>query len=98
MNPEDAEIRRLLESGAAREANEKVVGVYRDSELSHSHPLLDTLAGLHRQPGVGRIELSGLDDTGVVALESVWCSDAERFAWDDGLRPSDRWRSKVRQC
>ena len=41
---------------------------YRDSELSRSHPLLETLAALHRQHGVSRIELAGLDDTGVMAL------------------------------
>ena len=45
-----------------------VLGTYRDSELSRSHPLLETLAALHRQHGVARIELAGLDDTGVVAL------------------------------
>ena len=45
-----------------------VLGTYRDSELSQSHPLLDTLAALHRQSGVSRIELSGLDDNGVLAL------------------------------
>ena len=45
-----------------------VLGTYRDSELSRSHPLLETLAALHRQHGVARIELSGLDDTGVIAL------------------------------
>ena len=45
-----------------------VLGTYRDSELSHSHPLLETLAALHRQSGVSRIELTGLDDIGVLAL------------------------------
>jgi class 3 adenylate cyclase/tetratricopeptide (TPR) repeat protein len=45
-----------------------ILGSYRHSELSSSHPLLDTLADLHRQNGVSRIELAGLDDTGVVAL------------------------------
>jgi class 3 adenylate cyclase/tetratricopeptide (TPR) repeat protein len=45
-----------------------ILGNYRDSELSHSHPLLDTLAALRRQDGVSRIELAGLDDTGVLAL------------------------------
>ena len=42
------------------------LATYRDSELSRSHPLLETLAALHRQHGVARIELTGLDDTGVV--------------------------------
>jgi class 3 adenylate cyclase/tetratricopeptide (TPR) repeat protein len=45
-----------------------VVGTYRDGELSPRHPLLDTLAALHRQIGVSRIELGGMDDTEVVAL------------------------------
>jgi class 3 adenylate cyclase len=45
-----------------------LLGTYRDSELSHAHNLLDTLAALHRQRGVSRIDLSGLDDTGVLAM------------------------------
>ncbi len=45
-----------------------VLGTYRDSELSRSHPLLDTLAALHRQHSVVHIELTGLDDTGVMSL------------------------------
>jgi class 3 adenylate cyclase/tetratricopeptide (TPR) repeat protein len=45
-----------------------VFGTYRDSELSRSHPLLDTLAALHRQHGVSHIELVGLDDTGVLSF------------------------------
>jgi predicted ATPase len=45
-----------------------ILGTYRDSELSQTHPLTDTLAALHRQSGVSRIELAGLDDSGVVAL------------------------------
>jgi class 3 adenylate cyclase/tetratricopeptide (TPR) repeat protein len=45
-----------------------VLGTYRDSELTRSHPFLDTLAALHREHGVARIELAGLDDSGVVAL------------------------------
>jgi DNA-binding SARP family transcriptional activator len=45
-----------------------VVGIFRGSELTSSHPLLDTLAALYRQQGVSRLELRGLDDEGVVAL------------------------------
>jgi len=45
-----------------------VLGTYRDTELSRSHPFLDTLAALRRQPGVSRIELAGLDDLGVIEL------------------------------
>ena len=45
-----------------------ILGAYRASELSRSHPLTDTLAAVHRQPGVTRLELAGLDDAGVVAF------------------------------
>ncbi len=45
-----------------------VVGIYRDSDLSGSHPLVETLAALRRESGVSRIELKGLDDTGVLAF------------------------------
>ena len=45
-----------------------VLGTYRDAELSRAHPLLDALAALHRGGEVGRLELAGLDDAGVVSL------------------------------
>ncbi len=45
-----------------------VLGTYRDTELSRTHPLTDTLAALHRLNGVSRIELAGLDDSGVVSF------------------------------
>jgi DNA-binding SARP family transcriptional activator len=45
-----------------------VLGTYRDSELSQSHPLTDTLAALHRQSGFSHIGLTGLDDEGVKAM------------------------------
>jgi len=48
-----------------------ILGTYRNNELSHVHPLLDTLAALHRQRDVSRIELSGLDDTAVVSFMEV---------------------------
>ena len=45
-----------------------ILGTFRDSDLSHLHPFLDTLAALRRTELVTRVELSGLDDAGVVAL------------------------------
>jgi class 3 adenylate cyclase/tetratricopeptide (TPR) repeat protein len=45
-----------------------VLGTYRDSGLSHAHALRETLGVLRRHGGVSRIELTGLDDLGVVAL------------------------------
>ena len=59
-----------------------VIGTYRDTELSQGHPLLDALAALRRLDGVTRIDLAGLDDTGVVAfLEAA----AGQTLDDDGV-------------
>ena len=59
-----------------------VVGTYRRSELSSRHPLTEALADLRRESGVSRIELSGLDDTGVLAfMEAAAGHDLD----DDGV-------------
>jgi class 3 adenylate cyclase len=43
-----------------------VIGTYRDSELSRTHPLTSVLADLRRETGVSRIALRGLDEAGVI--------------------------------
>ncbi|MGH9063650.1 MAG: ATP-binding protein, partial [Acidimicrobiales bacterium] len=45
-----------------------VLGTYRDSDLGKDHPLVAALANLYREAGVERLALSGLGDTGVLAL------------------------------
>jgi len=45
-----------------------ILGTYRDSELSQSHALRETLGVLRRNTDVSRIELAGLDDSGVISL------------------------------
>jgi class 3 adenylate cyclase/tetratricopeptide (TPR) repeat protein len=45
-----------------------ILATYRDSELSQSGSLADTLAALHRQSGISHLEMGGLDDSGVVAF------------------------------
>ena len=45
-----------------------VLGTYRDTELTHDHPLLEIVPDLRRQGGVDRLSLTGLDDVGVAAL------------------------------
>jgi class 3 adenylate cyclase len=45
-----------------------ILGTYRDSELSTADALVDALAALHRLDGIIRMDLVGLDPTGVVAL------------------------------
>ncbi len=45
-----------------------VLGTYRDSELTHDHPLLEVVPDLRRQGGVERVSLTGLDGVGVTTL------------------------------
>jgi class 3 adenylate cyclase/tetratricopeptide (TPR) repeat protein len=59
-----------------------VVGAYRDSELSQDHPLAPLLADLHREHGVERIALTGLDTAEVEALLEA----AAGHELDDGGR------------
>ena len=45
-----------------------VLGTYRDTELTHDHPLVEVMPDLRRQGGVERLSLSGLDEAGVAAI------------------------------
>ena len=45
-----------------------VVGTFRDSDLSRSHPLTPLLARLHREPTVQRLALVGLEDFEIIGL------------------------------
>ena len=45
-----------------------VVGTFRDSDLSRSHPLTSLLARLHREPTVKRLPLIGLEDFEIIGL------------------------------
>jgi class 3 adenylate cyclase len=51
-----------------------ILGSYRDSELSHADSLVETLGALRRLNGVSRIEMNGLDDSGVMALMEATAS------------------------
>jgi class 3 adenylate cyclase len=51
-------LRHVVSSGASIPA--MLVGTYRDSELTHDHPLTALLADLHREQGVERLKLTGL--------------------------------------
>jgi predicted ATPase len=54
--------------GSDRPTRLVVIGSCRDTELSRSHPMVNTLAELHRLGGVTRVDLAGLDEPGVVAF------------------------------
>ena len=58
-------LRHILRAGAGRVL---LLGTYRDTELTHDHPLVELVADLRRQGGVERLSLSGLDDLGVTAF------------------------------
>jgi len=45
-----------------------VLGTYRDTELTHDHPLQEVVPDLRRHGGVERLSLSGLDDVSVTAF------------------------------
>jgi class 3 adenylate cyclase len=59
-------LRHVVASGSSIPV--MVVGTYRDSDLSRDHPLTALLADLHREQGVQRIKLTGLDSEDVLAL------------------------------
>jgi class 3 adenylate cyclase len=55
-------LRHVLRAGEGRVL---VLATYRDTELTHDHPLVELVADLRRQGGVERLSLNGLDDAGV---------------------------------
>jgi tetratricopeptide (TPR) repeat protein len=59
-------LRHVVSAGSTMRV--MVLGTYRDSDLSREHPLTALLADLHREQGVERIKLSGLDSEDVLAL------------------------------
>jgi hypothetical protein len=58
-------LRHVVRAGRGRVL---VVGTYRDSELTHDHPLVEVVSGLRAQHGVERVSLTGLDDLAVAAF------------------------------
>ncbi|MEA2368825.1 MAG: hypothetical protein QOH38_1543 [Thermoleophilaceae bacterium] len=60
-----------------------VLCTYRDSELASGHPLAALLADLHREEGVSRIPLDGLEESNVVSLMEA---AAGHEMTDDGRR------------
>jgi class 3 adenylate cyclase/tetratricopeptide (TPR) repeat protein len=59
-------LRHIVTAGALMRV--LVIGTYRDSDLAREHPLAALLADLHRERGVERIKLTGLDREDVLAL------------------------------
>ncbi len=59
-------LRHVVAAGAAMRA--MVIGTYRDSDLSRDHPLTALRADLHREQGVERVRLTGLESGDVLAL------------------------------
>ncbi len=58
-------LRHILRAGGGRVL---LLGTYRDTELTHDHPLVELVADLRRQGGIERLSLTGLDDAGVAAM------------------------------
>ncbi len=65
-----------------------VVATFRESEVSSGHPLADLLAWLHRQNGITRLSLRGLDDSELLALMETAAGqdmDADGLSLRDAL-------------
>ena len=58
-------LRHVVRAGKGRVL---IVGLYRDSELTHDHPLVEVVSGLRAQLGVERLSLTGLNDLAVAAF------------------------------
>ena len=58
-------LRHVVRAGSGRVL---ILGTYRDTELTHDHPLVELVADLRRQGHLERVSLSGLDDVGVRAF------------------------------
>jgi class 3 adenylate cyclase/tetratricopeptide (TPR) repeat protein len=58
-------LRHVVRAGGGRVL---LLCTYRDTELTHDHPLVEVVADLRRRGGVERLSLSGLDDVGVSAF------------------------------
>ena len=58
-------LRHVVRAGGGRVL---VLCTYRDTELTHEHPLVELVADLRRQGAVERLSLTGLDDVGVAAF------------------------------
>jgi DNA-binding SARP family transcriptional activator len=69
-------LRHLVATEQSREI--LILATYRDSELTYADALRETLGVLRRHEGVGRIELTGLDDSAVVSyLEAASGQDLD---------------------
>ena len=59
-------LRHLVASGIPMAVT--IVGTFRESDLSRSHPLVGLLADLRREPSVDRLDLVGFDDLEILDL------------------------------
>jgi len=59
-------LRHVVAAGIPMSAH--IVGTFRESDLSRTHPLVGVLADLRRETGVERIDLVGLDDVDIIDL------------------------------
>jgi pentatricopeptide repeat protein len=73
-------LRHLVASGVPMAVH--VVGTFRESDLTRTHPLVGALADLRREPSVDRLDLAGLDDVDIVDLLSA---AAGHDVADDGV-------------
>src|SRR5262249_25472141 len=79
-------------ASSAAELRLLVLGTFREADLGAHHPLTDLLAVLHRESGVERIALGGLDDLELLALMEAASGQAMAA---DGLALRDELLSET---
>ena len=80
-----------------------IVGTYRDTDLTRTHPLTAALADFRREAGVERLALHGLDEAAVVGLVTAAAghdltSPASRSPGRCSTRPRAARSSSARSC
>lgn len=68
--PSLALLRHLVRSPVAMRVT--VIGTFRDAEVDAAGPLAETLADMHREVGVARVRLQGLDESDLLDLLTRW--------------------------
>ena len=69
-----------------------IVAAFRESELGRDHPLVPVLAAFHRESGVQRVTLHGLDD---LELQALLASRAGHDLSEDGVAMANLLRRET---
>jgi predicted ATPase/class 3 adenylate cyclase len=69
-----------------------ILAAFQEGELGHDHPLIPVLAAFHRERGVHRVALRGLED---IELQALLAARAGHDLSDDGVAMANRIRRET---